>query len=210
MQQPGRDGHHSAAGARQEQPTSLSLLERARAHDPEAWQRLLDLYRPLVLNWCALGGVNATDAEDVAQEVFTAAAAALDRFHRDRAGDTFRGWLRVITRNQILLQFRRDRRRPQAVGGSGAWEHIQNVADPFAEMTPGEETAELGQLYLRALELIRGEFEERTWQAFWRTVVDGRSPGDLTDELNMSANNIRQAKSRVLRRLRAEVGDLLD
>ena len=30
------------------------------------------------------------------------------------------------------------------------------------------------QLRLRAVELVRGEFEERTWQAFWRVAVDGR------------------------------------
>ena len=29
----------------------------------------------------------------------------------------------------------------------------------------------------RALDVIRGEFEPRTWQAFWRTAVDGRAAG---------------------------------
>jgi RNA polymerase sigma-70 factor (ECF subfamily) len=84
-----------------EQPptTPLTLLERVRANDPEAWARLVALYRPLVLSWCTRAGVHAADAEDVAQEVFLAAAHALDHFRRDRPGDTFRGWLRVITRN---------------------------------------------------------------------------------------------------------------
>jgi RNA polymerase sigma-70 factor (ECF subfamily) len=185
----------------------LSLLERVRAHNPQAWHRLVQLYRPLVLSWCLQGGVNATDAEDVAQEVFAAASAALDRFHRDRPGDTFRGWLRAITRNQILLLFRRNRGRPQAVGGSDAWQDLQAVADPFPG--PGEDALEVGQLYLRALELVRAEFEERTWQAFWLTVVEDREPAALAQELDMTPNNIRQARSRVLRRLREEVGDLL-
>ncbi len=57
---------------------------------------------------------------------------------------------------------------------------------------------------------MRGEFEERTWRAFWLTVVEGREPAALTEELGMTANTIRQAKSRVLRRVREEVGDLLD
>src|SRR5437016_62499 len=86
------------AGQQPAQVTPLSLLERVRAHNPEAWHRLFQLYQPLVLSWCLHSGVNATDAEDVAQEVFAAAAAALDRFHRDQPGDTFRGWLRAITR----------------------------------------------------------------------------------------------------------------
>jgi RNA polymerase sigma-70 factor (ECF subfamily) len=195
------------AGQWPDQVTPLSLLERVRAHNPQAWHRLIQLYQPLVLSWCARAGVNVTDAEDVAQEVFAAAAAALDRFHHDQPGDTFRGWLRTITRNQILLVFRRRGGQPQAAGGSDAWQHLQAVADPLPG--PGEEEAEVGQLYLRASELVRGEFEERTWQAFWLTVVEDRDPSSVAQELNMTANNIRQARSRVLRRLRKEVGDLL-
>jgi DNA-directed RNA polymerase specialized sigma24 family protein len=56
--------------------------------------------------------------------------------------------------------------------------------------------------------LIRNEFEERTWQALWRTTVDGRSPAEVAGELNMTAGAVRVAKSRVLRRLRQELGDL--
>src|SRR6476620_8484070 len=93
------------------QVTPLSLLERVRANDPEAWQRLVQLYRPLVLFWCTRGRVPADDVEDVAQEVLAAAAAGLASFRRDRPGDTFRGWLRTITRNQVLLWFRRNRDR---------------------------------------------------------------------------------------------------
>ena len=189
--------------------TPLSMLDRVRAHDPEAWRRLVRLYQPLVLSWCTRGGVNADDAEDVAQEVFTSAAAALDRFHRDRPGDTFRGWLRAITRNQMLLLFRRDRGRPVAEGGSDAWHDLQEVEDPFPGPDEGE-SAELGQLYQRATELVRGEFEERTWRAFELTVIEDRTTADVSRELNMTPNNVRQAKSRVLRRLREEVGDLLD
>lgn len=82
------------------------------------------------------------------------------------------------------------------------------MADPLTG--PGEDDAdEIGQLYLRALELVRNEFEERTWKAFWLTVVEDRAPDAVSRELNMTPNSIRQARSRVLRRLREEVGDLL-
>jgi RNA polymerase sigma-70 factor (ECF subfamily) len=86
---------------------------------------------------------------------------------------------------------------------------LQEFPDPLPG--PGEEeSAEIGQLYLRALELVRSEFEERTWQAFGRTAIEGREPATLTEELRTTANNICQAKSRVLRRLCKEVGNLLD
>jgi RNA polymerase sigma-70 factor (ECF subfamily) len=63
------------------------------------------------------------------------------------------------------------------------------------------------RLFSRALELIRAEFQERTWRAFWRVVVEGQSPQVIAQELNMSPGAVRVAKSRVLHRLRLELGD---
>jgi RNA polymerase sigma-70 factor (ECF subfamily) len=189
--------------------TPLSLLERLRADDPGAWRRLMDLYRPLVLFWCARGGVTADDAEDIAQGVFAAAATGLGAFRRDRPGDTFRGWLRAVTRNQIVLHFRRNRSHVPAAGGSDTWRTLQDVADKPDVEDDGEK-AEVGQVYRRAVEQARSEFEDRTWQAFWLVVVEGRAPADLIETLGMSPAAIRQAKARVLRRLKQEMGELLD
>jgi RNA polymerase sigma-70 factor (ECF subfamily) len=60
------------------------------------------------------------------------------------------------------------------------------------------------------VEQVRGDFEEQTWQAFWLTVVEGRSATVLAPELGMTAAAVRQAKARVLRRLKEELGELLD
>jgi RNA polymerase sigma-70 factor (ECF subfamily) len=57
--------------------------------------------------------------------------------------------------------------------------------------------------------LIRNEFEERSWQAFWRMAVGGRTANDVAAELSMSPGAVRVAKSRVLRRLREELGDFM-
>jgi RNA polymerase sigma-70 factor (ECF subfamily) len=191
-----------------QESTPLSLLERARGQDPEAWRRLVELYQPLVHYWCRRGGLRGPDAEDVAQEVFAGAATGLADFRRDRPGDTFRGWLRGITRNQILLHFRRNQGQPQAEGGSDAWQHLQSLADPLPE-PDGDEATEVSQLFRGAVEQVRLEFEPATWQAFWLTVIEGRSPAALADELSMTTAAIRQAKSRVLRRLKQEMGDVL-
>jgi RNA polymerase sigma-70 factor (ECF subfamily) len=188
--------------------TPLSVLERARRRDEDAWSRLVALYRPLVLFWSCRGGVPAGHAEDVAQEVFAAVAAHLGGFRRDRPGDTFRGWLRVITHNAVLTHFRRNNGRPCAEGGAAAWKRLQEHADPLAG--GDAEADEIDRLYRGAVGQVRGEFEARTWQAFWRTVIDGRSPASLVEELGMTVGNIRQARSRVMRRLKQEMGELLE
>jgi RNA polymerase sigma-70 factor (ECF subfamily) len=189
--------------------TPFSLLERLRANDGLAWQRVMQLYAPLVRFWCRRAALGAEDAEDVSQEVFAAAAAGFGGFRRDRPGDSFRGWLRGITRLQVGLHYRRRKHRPQAEGGSNAWQQLEAAVDPLPG--PGEdETTEINQLYRRALEQVRAEFEPRTWQAFWRSAIDGHLPATLTEELGMSPAAIRQAKSRVLRRLQRELGEIID
>ena len=190
------------------QLTSLSLLARARANDQDAWVRLTSLYRPLVAFWCRRPHCPAEEVEDVTQEVFAAAAAGLATFRRDRPGDSFRGWLRGITRNQVLMYFRRNRGRPQPVGGSEALGQVQNLPDLLVE--PADEAAEVGLVYRRAVEQVRGEFEQRTWDIFWRTVVEGISPAAVAEEMHTTPAAVRQAKSRVLRRLKQEMGEVLE
>src|SRR5277367_3492085 len=170
------EAHPEAARNGSGEATSLSLLARARANDATAWQRVMDLYRPLVLNSCTRLGVQAEDAEDVAQEVFSAAAAALKGFHHDRPGDTFRGWLRGITRNQVLMHFRRNQKQPRAKGGSAARLELENVPERLSDEP--DEADEVSQLYRRALEFVRGEFTERLWRAFWLTAIEERLPAD--------------------------------
>ena len=189
------------------QLTSLTLLQRVRGRDEQAWGQMHRLYRPFVLYWCARWGVRNEDAEDVAQEVFRVASSGLDGFRRDRPGDSFRGWLRGITHNMVLQQFRKAERNAVAAGGSDAMQHLHQIPAPSEKDDPAEQ---VGQLHRRALDLVRAEFEERSWQMFWQTAIEGRAPADVGADLGVSAAAVRQAKSRVLRRLKEEVGDLLD
>jgi RNA polymerase sigma-70 factor, ECF subfamily len=63
-----------------------------------------------------------------------------------------------------------------------------------------------GEVLMRAAELIRGDFEERTWQAFWLSTVENLPSDEISVRLSMTANAIRQARFRVLARLREFVG----
>jgi RNA polymerase sigma-70 factor (ECF subfamily) len=191
--------------------TSLSLLVRARSGNDEAWRRLVELYAPLVRHWCRQFGLPAAETDDVAQEVFAAAVRSLSDFRRDRPGDTFRGWLRGIARNRLLEWVRRRQSEPPGAGGTTMHRYLEDVPDPGdgGGDCPADAGA-ISDLLHRALEMVRGEFEHRTWQAFWQTVVDGRLPRDVALDLGMTRSAVRMAKSRVLRRVRQEVGDIVE
>jgi RNA polymerase sigma-70 factor (ECF subfamily) len=188
--------------------TSLSLLQRIRNGDASGWQRVVDLYAPLVQHWCRRWGIQPADADDLVQEVFHSAAQGITTFRHDRAGDTFRGWLRVIARHKVLDFWRGRAQHPEAFGGSEALRRLQETPAAAAEDDP-EDAAQTSAVFHRALGFLHSEFEQRTWQAFWRITIDGQSAGDVAAELGMTSAAVRMAKSRVLRRLREELGDLV-
>jgi RNA polymerase sigma-70 factor (ECF subfamily) len=185
--------------------TSSSLLDRVRADEAGAWDRLVTLYAPLLYHWCRRWRLQEEDLADVFQEVFKTLVVHFSSFRREREGDTFRGWLYTVTRNKVNDHFRR---RREAGGGTEAGRRMAELPapEPAGTKDPAEDEALRG-LFLRGLELVRPEFEDRTWQAFWRTAVDGRAPRDVAAELSMSSGAVRVAKCRVLQRLREELGD---
>jgi RNA polymerase sigma-70 factor (ECF subfamily) len=204
----------SASAANLEGPqsstaTSPSLLDRVKLDDPAAWDRVVSLYGPLVFRWCRRHGLPEQEIADVFQEVFQSVAAHKATFRHDKPTDTFRGWLRAITRNKVRDHFRRLGREP---GGAGGTEAQVRLARLPAESTGDDEPSSDGQsdrlLFRRALDAIQVEFEDRTWKAFWLTAVEGRAPDDVARELAMSHGAVRVAKSRVLRRLREELGEV--
>lgn len=109
--------------------TSSSLLDRVKSRDPDAWTRLVDLYGPLVFDWCRSAGLQSADAADVFQEVFRSVFTGIESFRYERPGDTFRGWLRTICRNKIHDHFRRKQSHPEAVGGTDAQIRLGEVSD---------------------------------------------------------------------------------
>lgn len=186
--------------------TSITLLERVRGGDQDAWHRLFKLYGPLVLHWCVRWGVTGADADDVRQDVFRAVAGGVENFKRDKPGDTFRGWLRVVTRSKLINHVQRQQKHPEAQGGTDAQSKFQQIAE---RELPEDSPEDMSALYHRALELVRLEFENSTWQAFWRSAVDGHSPAVIAADMGVTSAAVRKAKSRVLNRLREELGELI-
>jgi len=189
---------------------STNFLAGIQGQTPEAWERLVDLYGPVVYHWCRQSNLRAEDAADVVQEVFAAAARAVAGFHRDQPGDSFSAWLRTITRNKIRDYFRRRQGKAVAKGGTQAQRRIMEIPEPpeLDEPTQTEQADDHSLLSHRALELVRAEFEEKTWQAFWLVAVEERSPADIAEELGMTLHAVYKAKSRVLIRLRQELDEL--
>ena len=187
--------------------TSLTLLERLREpRNDAAWDRFVSLYSPLLFAFARRAGMNDNDAADVVQDVFLVLMAELPRFEYDAARKNFRGWLKTITVHKCR---ERQRRRASAMAQGGEDGGLSDVADDVTVEAFWEDEYQK-QLVARALEIMQAEFEPTTWQACWQTTVEDRPAVDVAAELGITLNAVYVARSRVLRRLREELRDLLD
>src|SRR6516162_9060350 len=105
--------------------TPASLLERLRRPDEGAWPRFVDLYTPLLYYWACRMGLQAADAADLVQEVFTILLQKFPHFSYDK-NKSFRSWLRTVTMNR----WQDVRRRKAAALRDGGPAGLEGVTAP--------------------------------------------------------------------------------
>lgn len=187
--------------------TSASLIRRAQHEDRQAWE-LAQIYGPVVYTWAVRQGLQPNDASDIMQDVFHSLTQKLHTFNPSKG--PFRGWLWTVTRNQVLDQFRVAKHKHPAPGGTAAYEHSLRMPESPPASESGDGLAEIRGTYRRAVELMKTDFEPQTWQAFWRTTVNGEQAAAVARDLGISKWTVYKARSRVLQRLREEFADLLE
>jgi RNA polymerase sigma factor (sigma-70 family) len=167
----------------------------------------VEIYEPLIYRLARHSGLQEADADDLTQDVFRAVAGAIDRWDPDPARGSFRAWLFRIARN-LIVNLLAARRRQTAGYGTGDTDIVALLeAQPALE---DQDSALFNIEYRRRLfawaaERIRGSFHEATWQAFWRTGVDGQDVHSVARALGLSPGAVYVARSRVMARLRQEI-----
>jgi RNA polymerase sigma-70 factor (ECF subfamily) len=175
--------------------------------DREAWEQIVYLYSPLVHRWCYRRHLKADDIPGIGQDVFLALFKNLGQFRKDQEGYGFRKWLWTITTNKINDHLRKLQDEPPGVGGSTARELLENYPDGPTKSeseSDGRPTSHEERLMLlrRALDLVKSDFEPRTYEAFREVVLNNQAPGDVARLLGMkSVGAVYTARSRVMRRL---------
>ena len=187
------------------QSTSASLLMRLKsANNGPAWSRFVELYTPLIYFWARKCGLPAEDAADLVQDVLTLLLKKLPEFEYDQTR-SFRGWLRTVTLNKW-----RDKCRVKKLPiEDSSQSSLGRIAD-LAQAESNWDGDYREQLVTRAIELMKNEFTESTWQACQQYVIDGKPAAEVAENLGVSVWTIYAAKSRLLNRLRQELEGLLD
>jgi RNA polymerase sigma-70 factor (ECF subfamily) len=189
--------------------TRPSLLLRVRdSRDGGAWAQFVAVYGPLIYGFGRKQGLQDADAADLTQETLRVVAGSIKSMEYDPTRGTFRSWLFQVVRHR-LYRFRDRQARPgQGSGDSGAHDLLHEV--PGREADPArlwEEEYERRQ-FAWAAEQVRGQVQETTWQAFWRTAVEGQGGQQVAQALGISVAAVYLAKGRVMARLKDEIRQL--
>jgi RNA polymerase sigma factor (sigma-70 family) len=160
--------------------------------------RLFDEYVWDVYGFVAYRIGDRAEAEDVTQQTFERALKAWRRFDPKRAQP--RTWLLAIARNLIIDHYRRDRSSLHRRLGEGGVSEAQLPSEegPEALGVSPELTAALTTLSERDREIVALRFG-----------ADLRGP-EIARLLGLSLANVQQILSRSLRKLRAELQDVVE
>src|SRR5688572_13300091 len=181
--------------------TRLSLLVRLRdAGDAASWRTFVDVYAPAVFAFARRHGLQPADAADLTQDVCRNVSTALRDARYDPDRGRFRGWLFAVVRNQLKMFRRTQSRHPRGA------ELPPDVADGTDDEAWDLECRR--RLFAWACDRVRPTVAPATWQAFWRTAVDGRSGEAVAAETGLSPAAVYLARSRVLAKLRQAVAEV--
>jgi RNA polymerase sigma factor (sigma-70 family) len=183
--------------------TRLSLLLRLRdAQDAEAWQEFVRLYAPLVYRYGRRHGLQDADAADLSQEVLRAVSGGMGRFEYDPQRGSFRGWLFTLAHHRLYDLQQRQRRQGQGSGDSAVRGLLEEHPAPEDRDQWDRDYRET--VFAWAAERVRPAVSETTWQAFWRTAVEGKGGQEVAAELGLTVAAVYLAKSRVMARLKEQ------
>ena len=184
--------------------THVTLIQRLRVQqDAGAWQEFVTHYQGYIHRLARRMGANHHDAEETVQDVCLNAWKALPTFAYDPGKGRFRGWLWQVTANQVRARWRNQRREtPLLEEDADAIDDIPDPTEPAATKWAEEEwQAHVASI---AWHNVKGEFEDRTRQAFEK-ISQGAPLEAIAAELNLAPASIYVYKKRVLDRLRQEI-----
>jgi RNA polymerase sigma factor (sigma-70 family) len=184
--------------------TSVTLLARLR-DDPTnqaVWQEFVRRYRPLIHGFCLSRHLQPADAEDVTQAVLARLVNRMRDFRYDPA-QSFRGWLKTVTR-RVLTNELAKRRREQGSGDSVIERMLENV-EAREGMVQAVETAYDRELLDEALRRVRERVPEQQWDAFRLTALESKSGADASKALGILVSTIYSSKSKVQKLVREEL-----
>ena len=173
--------------------TSISLIERIKSKDEEAWLEFSNRYICILEKWCKAWRIQDFDAQDVIQETLLAVMNGIQSFERRGTG-SFRAWMKTIARRcwchtLYKAERRRDLELLNSLKSSTAYENLAEQLDSLA----------VQELLQASMDRTRARVEEKTWQAFQLTAIELQPANQVAELLDMRVDAVYAARCRIQR-----------
>ena len=193
------------------EPTSLSLLERAKSDDQiESWHQMVSIYQPVLENWLASYSMQQADTDDLVQEALATAFKDLGKFEHNGQVGAFRKWLKTILIHRLKHFWRSRKYRPMIAGGTDFNQQLNELEDPESPISKLWDQEHDRLVLQQVWKIVSPRFSQQTKSAFEQYVKQNRPAKEVADSLGMSVNAVMIAKSRVLKEMRKECQGLID
>ena len=180
----------------------LDLVDRARAGDTDAFRELVDRHSQTMFKTAFRLTGNEADADDLVQEAFLRAYRKLDRFD---GRSQFSTWLYRITVNCGMdLMRKKSRRQARAAMDDGV------VLDSVAADDPRPDRLALSGEVRRAVQGVLEKLSPMERSAFVLRHFEGRSITEIGGLLGARSSATKHAIFRAVKKLRAELGPLME
>lgn len=184
--------------------THTTLLTRLNEGvDPHAWKEFHDRYIDLIRKFALRYGLQAVDCDDVAQEVLLNLSKAMKKFLYDPAKGRFRSYLKTLALHTIFRILRQKKTYPLLEQG----EEEEKAAAKNPEVEALWEEEWRGYHIRLAMRRLEKEFNEKDRMAFSEYALNDRPAKEVGAMLDLSVDQVYQAKSRILKRLSELIAD---
>jgi len=188
--------------------TQTGLIAKLKAGgNQQAWSSFVADYEPFLRQLIKRQGVPARHIDDVTQQVFAAIAKSVENWEDDGRPASFRRWTHCVARNIVIKFMQKERKQlADATGGSQLVDQLQQVEGPIDRRL--EQRYE-HELVVWAAEQVRDEFRSTSWQAFWMTLIEGRSVEDVAQQLDLTPGAIYMSRGRIMKRIKQKIDQVL-
>lgn len=180
--------------------TSLTLLRMLGERNEFAWEEFAKRYTTFLRHWCEHWGVSSDETEDLIQETFLQVLARISHY-RHRGTGSFRAWMKTVARRywyEVIKQA--ERRKNVAV-----LENLRRSRLSLDNLESGIDLLIRQELLEIGMRTAKARVDQKTWEAFCLTTLEGLSGAEAAERLGMSVDAVYMAKCRVQRRITNEL-----
>ena len=175
----------------------IALILACRGFDDEAFDELVRRYTPMMRKVVS-GFGSQHDYDELFSEACVALHSAAQRYDINQSDVTFGLYARICVRNRIVDLLR-------------STDTVHSISDFDVEQMSDEESVESGIVKRETIDTVMNTAKNLLSDYEYRVLmlhIQGYKTGAIAKMLSRTAKSVDNAKSRLFRRLREQIGDI--